>query len=122
MSPEFLSRVDLHLGDFSNACFYLKRFCSSFATDSVQKHFLVGYANLALRLENTVRAAATAANSGSAPAALAATQAMTPTNVALPPVTARKANLVLPRDVDWDSVPLPNQVSAVTPPRSARLT
>jgi hypothetical protein len=111
-----LCRVDLHLGDFSHACFYLKRFCSSFATDSVQNHFLVGYADLAQRLENSVAAAATAANCGSAPAALAATQAMTPTNVALPPATARKANRVLPQDVDWASVHLPNQVSAVTPP------
>ena len=98
------------------ACFYLKRIRSSFASGFVKNHFFVGYADLALRLENTVAAAATAANYGSAPAALAATQAMTPTNVALPPDTVRKANRVLPQDVDWASVPLQNQVSAGTPP------
>ena len=70
----------------------------------MQNHFLVGYADLALRLENTVVAAATATNSGSTPAALAATQAMTPTNVALPPDTVRKANRVLPQD-DPKSLP-----------------
>jgi hypothetical protein len=47
---------------------------------------------------------------------LAATQAVTPTNAALPPATVRKANRVLPQDVDWASLPLPNQVSTVTPP------
>ena len=105
------------------ACFYLKRFRSSFASGFVQNDFLVGYADLALRLENTVAAAATAANSGSAPTALAAKQAVTPTKVALPPATASKANRVLPQDVDWASVPLPNQVSAGTPPpRGARQT
>ena len=55
----------------------------------MQNHFLVGYADLALRLKNAVAAAATAANCGSAPAALAATQAVTPTNVALPLATVR---------------------------------
>ena len=91
----------------------------------MQNHFLVGYADLAQALEDAVAAASTTANYGSAPAALAATQAMTPTNVALPPDTVRKANRVLPRDVDWASVPLQNQVFAGTPPpppRGARLT
>ncbi len=95
--------MHLHLDDFCTEGFCLKRFCSSFASGFVQNDFLVGYADLALRLENTVRAAATTANFGSAPAALAATQAMTPTNVELPPDTVRKANRVLPQDVDWAS-------------------
>ena len=85
--------------------------------------FKVRYADLAQRLENAVAAAATATNSGSAPAALAATHAVTPANAALPPATARKANRVLPQGVDWASVPLLYQISAVTPPpRGARLT
>ena len=86
----------------------------------MQNRFLVGYADLAQQLENAVAAASTATNSGSAPAALAATQAVTPASVALPSATASKANRVLPQDVDWASVPLPNQVSAVTPPPPPR--
>ncbi len=83
------------------ACFFsLKRIRSDFAKDSVQYHFLVGYADLAQRLEDAVAAAATAKNSGSSPAALAATQAVTPTNAALPLAAAPKANRVLPQDVD----------------------
>ena len=92
----------------------------------MQNIFFVGYADLAQGLVNAVAAASTATNPGSAPAALAATQAVTPTNAALPPATVRKANRVLPQDVDWASLPLPNQVSTVAPSppsrRGARLT
>ena len=97
-------------------------FCNRFRA----KKKFVGYADLAQGLVNAVAAASTATNPGSAPAALAATQAVTPTNAALPPATVRKANRVLPQDVDWASLPLPNQVSTVTPSppsrRCARLT
>ena len=65
--------------------------------------FFVGYADLAQGLVNAVAAASTATNPGSSPAALAATQAVMPTNAALPPATVRKANRVLPQDVDWAS-------------------
>ncbi len=97
--PRLRFRVDIYLGDFRTGRFYPKRIRSYFATDSVQNQFFVGYVDLAQRLEDALAAAATAANTGSAPAALAATQAATQTNAVLPPATAPKANLVLPQDV-----------------------
>ena len=82
----------------------------------MQNIFFVGYADLAQGLVNAVAAASTATNPGSSPAALAATQAVTPANAALPPATVRKVNRVLPQGGVWASLPLPNQGSRVTPP------